>query len=73
MALSEETETLIVDTLELAEENDDKLTDWDRNFLFGEGGQFKSIKEAYDTYKENMFISPKQIESIQRIYNKLSK
>ena len=42
----------------------DRLTDWEQRFT-------EDILERYDTYGINMFVSPKQVELLMKIGEKL--
>lgn len=75
MALTLNEEKRLLEILELAEESPDKLSDWEKGFLWGNAESkdkgYKSIKENYEEYGPNMRISDRQWASLTKLHEKL--
>lgn len=73
MALDRATYDLIADCLSLLETHRDQLNNFEIDFLTGKGpeGQYPSMQEKFEEYGEEMRISPKQVQVLQRMYDKV--
>lgn len=75
MSLSPEHHNLLIDCLSFLETDSEKLNEFETDFLTGKGpnGQYDSLEEKYDKYGENVKLSDKQINVLQRLYDKIMK
>lgn len=73
--LTQEQEEKLKDVFDLAEVYFDKLSAWERGFLYGDDKTkekgFKSIWELFEEKGSTMFLSDKQWVFIHRIWEKL--
>lgn len=75
MTLDKRTNDLVIDCLSFLETDQEKLNDFEIEFLTGKGpnDQYDSLQEKHEKYGEDMKLSPKQIGVLERMYDKVVK
>ena len=64
---------LVTDCVSFVDNCPEKLNDFEISFLTGKGpnDQYDSLVEKYEKYGEDMRMSPKQIQVLERMYDKI--
>ena len=75
MPIDRRTHDLVVDCLSFLDTDQEKLNDFEKDFLIGKGpnGQYDSLQERYDKHGEEMNLSQKQVKVLERMYDKIVK
>lgn len=73
MPLNREEHDLVIDCLSFLETDQDKLTQFEVDFLTGKGpnDQYDSLVEKYEKYGQDIKLSEKQIGVLRRMYDKI--
>jgi hypothetical protein len=65
MALTEDQETSLSEVLDMAQDSEQLLSDWERTFI-------ADFREKYEKYGATVFVSAKQWGILDRIRGKLA-
>lgn len=74
MPLTKDQYDLLVDCMSIYENQRDKLSEWELGFIGGKGpnDQYDSLYEKCEKYGEDVKITEKQLQVLQRIYDKVA-